>query len=335
MRAATDLVVVSMTEMPRSLELVTYAKTCGGGVLVAVGVGVGVGVGVDVGVEVGVSVGVAVGDAVGVKVAVAVGVAVGVGVCVGVAVGVSVGVGVRVGVNVGVVVGVAVGVSVGVGVRVDVAVGVNVGVGVTVGVFVDVGVFVGVASKSVMLYVRSSTPGGESRLRARMRSCADPVPSIWGALVAANPVTLNAAPALHGADVASSHGVSVTGTDAAGPLFRLTSNDTESGSMPLTASATLKVMVTGSATLAPGPGLSNARNGLESTSMSPPPARLPARMVTGVEALSKLGAAGVVVSHAAPTPGGLVGQISVMPGGAGAKLVAKPAIENVPGPSIS
>jgi len=55
-------------------------------------------------------------------------------------------------------------------------------------------------------------------------------------------------------------------------------------------------------------------------------------IVTGSAPLSKLGDAGWDGSQGWPTPAGMVAQRSVIPAGAGAKVVAKPANMKVPGP---
>ncbi len=215
-------------------------------------------------------------------------VAVLVGVDVGVGVAVRVGVAVVVGVDVGVVVGVLVRVGVGVGVEVGVcvAVGVALGVFVDVGVGVRVGVAVGDAGITVNAYVRSSRLGGEARLRACTRTRMEPVVGIRAALAATKPLTLKAPLVLHGAAVASSHALSVSGSGAGAPLFWATSAAIELPSMPFTASATVNRITTGGEAVSPVSGLALKRNGIDCTSISPPPLRNPATMATSAGGLS-------------------------------------------------
>lgn len=98
------------------------------------------------------------------------------------------------------------------------------------------------------------------------------------------------------------------------------------------ASATVNVKVGGSVTSVLTPGLGLRTNGMPLTWISATELIMLGTIVTGSGGLSKLGEAGREVSHAVPTPGGLVEQTWVIPGGAGAKSVAKPLIMKVPGP---
>ena len=148
-----------------------------------------------------------------------------------------------------------------------------------------------------------------------------------------NPVTLNEPPLLQGIAVASSQATRVTGSAVKAPLFCEIWAVIELDAIPLTASATVKCIVTGGETESPFSGLALNRNGIDGTSISPPPTRAAATIVTSVGALSKLGAAGRVGSQASPIPGGVVAHVLVVPAGAGANEVAKPASVNWPSPS--
>ena len=156
----------------------------------------------------------------------------------------------------------------------------------------------------------------------------DPAASACGALVAMNPVTLKEPLVLHGVAVASSQATSVRGSRTKTPLFCEICAVIELAAIPLTASATVKWIVTGGETESPLSGLALNRNGIDGTTISPPPTRAAATMVTSTGALSKLGAAGRVGSQAPPTPGGVVAHVFVVPAGAGANDVAKPARVN-------
>jgi hypothetical protein len=306
-------------------------------VAVLLGVTVGLEVEVLVVVGLGVSEGVAdaisLGVAVGVDVFEAVTVALGVALSVGVGVSDAVRVGVKVtdGVPVAVLVVVGVAVAVFAGVRLTVALGVADGVAVTV----DVGV--GIPAGIRNSYWASSVRGGCATLLATMRSRAEPGWSADASPVARKPATPRARPSLQGsaAGEASSHGSRSISIGWSAEESCRTDASMEAASRGDAASTTVKRIETGSDdTSSPTAGckLSSIRKGRDGTGMSPASLTSPATICTALRALSKLGVLKRPAAQAKPTPEGSVGQVSVMPGGAGAPVPANPAMAIVAGP---
>ncbi len=134
------------------------------------------------------------------------------------------------------------------------------------------------------------------------------------------PLTCSTPPGLHGVAPESSHGTSERAS-AAGAGVRLA--PIVAASIPVDASATVKLTATGLAAWPFGAGLTvpSIRKGTAGIRMSPASVSAPEAMLTDCTALWKLGVWKRPESQSVPASAGCVVHFDVMPDGAGAKSV--------------